>query len=106
MPNVEKVRTLAKDLTASYPRSPREMHGGYVMSARFADKCRAFLLGMNGKYSYWPCSLAGLLFASSGSGRNSRIWKTTSRNMCRVTARSTSISMCMIWKRSVCDGQT
>lgn len=44
MPDLEKVRPLAKDLTKTYPRSPREMLGGYVIGARCADKCRAFLL--------------------------------------------------------------
>ena len=40
MKNLERVRTLAKDLTKTYPRSPREMLGGYVIGARCADKCR------------------------------------------------------------------
>jgi len=66
MPDLEKVRPLAKDLTKTYPRSPREMVGGYVIGARCADKCRAFLLGINGDYNYWPCSLAGMLFSFTG----------------------------------------
>lgn len=66
MKNLEQVRTLAKDLTKTYPRSPREMLGGYVIGARCADKCRAFLLGINGEYNYWPCSLAALLFTFTG----------------------------------------
>ncbi len=37
MADLEKVRTLAKDLTKAYPRSPREMLGGYVIGARCAD---------------------------------------------------------------------
>ena len=65
-PDLEKIKSLAKDLTKTYPRSPREMLGGYVIGARCADKCRAFLLGMNGEYNYWPCSLAGLLFSFTG----------------------------------------
>jgi len=65
-PDLNKVKTLAKDLTKTYPRSPREMLGGYVIAARCADKCRAFLLGLNGEYNYWPCSLAGLLFSFTG----------------------------------------
>ncbi|MCC6141576.1 MAG: DUF5069 domain-containing protein [Nitrospira sp.] len=66
MSNLEAVRMLAKDLTKTYPRSPRETLGGYVIGARCADKCRAFLLGVNGDYNYWPCSLAGMLFSFTG----------------------------------------
>ena len=65
-PDVDKVKAFAKDLSKTYPRSPREMLGGYVIGARCADKCRAFLLGINGEYNYWPCSLANLLFAFTG----------------------------------------
>lgn len=65
-PDLTKVKTLAKDLTKTYPRSPRELLGGYVIAARCADKCRAFLLGLNGDYNYWPCSLASLLFSFTG----------------------------------------
>ena len=55
--NEEKLKLLAKDLTKEYPRSPRETLGGYVILARCIDKCRAFLLGQNGEYNYYPCSL-------------------------------------------------
>lgn len=65
-PDLDKVKALAKDLTKTYPRSPREMLGGYVITARCADKCRAFLLGLNGEYNYWPCSLASLWFTFTG----------------------------------------
>lgn len=65
-PDLGKVRTLANDLTKTYPRSPRETLSGYVIAARCVDKCRAFLLGMNGEYSYWPCSLASLWFTFTG----------------------------------------
>lgn len=64
--DLDKVRTLAKDLRKDYPRSPRAKLGGYVIAARCADKCRAFLLGMNGEYSYWPCSLANQWFSFAG----------------------------------------
>lgn len=63
---LDKVRKLALDLRQSYPRSPREKLGGYVIAARCADKCRAFLLGLNGDYNYWPCSLAGQWFSFAG----------------------------------------
>ncbi|HJU05877.1 MAG TPA: DUF5069 domain-containing protein [Nitrospiraceae bacterium] len=61
--DLEKVKKLAKDLRTSYPRSPREKLGGYVIAARCVDKCRAFLVNMNGEYNYWPCSLASQWFS-------------------------------------------
>ncbi len=64
--DLEKVKRLGKDLRKGYPRSPREKLGGYVIAARCADKCRAFLLEMNGEYNYWPCSLASQWFAFTG----------------------------------------
>ena len=64
--NREKLALLAKDLTKGYPRSPRETLGGYVIAARSVDKCRAALLGMNGEYNYYPCSLASHLFEFTG----------------------------------------
>jgi hypothetical protein len=64
--DLEKVKQLAKDLRSGFPRSPREKLGGYVIAARCVDKCRAFLLGINGDYNYWPCSLAGQWFTFSG----------------------------------------
>jgi hypothetical protein len=64
--DLEKVKRLGKDLRKGYPRSPREKLGGYVIAARCADKCRAFLLEINGEYNYWPCSLASEWFAFTG----------------------------------------
>ena len=64
--DLDKVRKLAKDLRKGYPRSPRENLGGYVIAARCVDKCRAFLLGINGEYNYWPCSLASQWFSFTG----------------------------------------
>lgn len=63
---IERVQELAKDLRRGYPRSPREKLGGYVIAARCVDKCRASLLGMNGEYNYWPCSLASQWFSFTG----------------------------------------
>lgn len=64
--DLDKVKRYAKDLRSTYPRSPREKLGGYVIAARSVDKCRAFLLGINGEYNYWPCSLAGQWFSFTG----------------------------------------
>jgi hypothetical protein len=46
----EKLKTLAKDLTKEFPRSPRETLAGYVIAARAVDKCRADLAGTIGEY--------------------------------------------------------
>ena len=64
--DLEKVKKFAMDLRKTFPRSPREKLGGYVIAARCVDKCRASLLNMNGEYSYWPCSLASQWFAFTG----------------------------------------
>jgi len=64
--NKEKLKPLTKDLTKGPPRSPREVLGGYVILARCLDKCRAFLLDMNGEYNYWYCSLCDQLEQFTG----------------------------------------
>ncbi|MBT3365815.1 MAG: DUF5069 domain-containing protein [Nitrospina sp.] len=64
--NQEKLKALAKDLNKEPPRSPRNMLGGYVILSRCLDKCRSFLLGINGEYNFWPCSLCSYLEAFSG----------------------------------------
>ena len=55
--NEKKLNPLAKDLRQEPPRSPRDLLGGFVILARCVDKCRSSLLGINGEYEYWPCSL-------------------------------------------------
>lgn len=42
----------ARDLRITFPRSPRETLGGYVIAARTLDKCRAALLGVQGEYLF------------------------------------------------------
>ena len=64
--NKEKLAQLAKDLRKVYPKSPREVLGGYVILPRCLDKCRAFLLEMNGEYNFWPCSLCSQLEEFTG----------------------------------------
>jgi hypothetical protein len=64
--DLDKVKRYAQDLRKNYPRSPREKLAGYVIAARCVDKCRAFLLGINGEYNYWPCSLASQWFTFAG----------------------------------------
>ncbi|MFO0775174.1 MAG: DUF5069 domain-containing protein [Nitrospiraceae bacterium] len=62
----DRVRTLAKDLTKEFPRSPRVVLGGYVIVARCIDKARAELAGTQGDYTYYPCSLCRLWFDFTG----------------------------------------
>jgi hypothetical protein len=42
----------APDLRTSFPRSPGETLGGFVILARIVDKCRAVLAGTQGDYKY------------------------------------------------------
>ena len=65
-PNLEKVKLLSRDLRdgKEYPRSPREMLGGYVLAARAVDKCRAVLVKQEGEYhSNCPLDQRWLKFA-------------------------------------------
>jgi len=68
--NKKKLQNLAKDLSDGPPRSPRDMLGGYVILSRCLDKCRSFLLGINGEYNFWPCSLCSHLEVFSGVGHD------------------------------------
>ena len=49
------------DLTKSFPRSPRETLGGFVVAARTLDKCRAVIAGTAGEYHY-DCPLDRIFF--------------------------------------------
>lgn len=46
------VKDIAKDLAQEFPRSPRELLGGYVIAARTLDKCRAVLNHSQGEYKF------------------------------------------------------
>lgn len=46
----------ALDLTKEFPRSPKEVFGGYLHLARMIDKARAKATGKIGEYIY-PCPL-------------------------------------------------
>ena len=61
----EKVQLLAKDLTKEFPRSPREVLGGFVIAARALDKCRAVVAGTAGEY-HFDCPLDRMFFDSTG----------------------------------------
>lgn len=61
------LQSLAPDLTSpgTYPRSPRETLGGYVVAARTLDKCRASIAGTLGEYKF-DCPLDNFWFEFSG----------------------------------------
>ncbi len=46
----------ALDLSKGFPRSPREMVGGYVIAGRMLDKCRAVIAGTDDGY-HFDCPL-------------------------------------------------
>jgi Domain of unknown function (DUF5069) len=60
--DTNKVKNLAKDLSKSFPRSPRETVAGYVIAARTLDKCRAMLAGTAGEY-HFDCPLDNFFFS-------------------------------------------
>lgn len=61
----EKLKTLALDLTKTFPRSPRETLAGYVVAARILDKCRAVLNDTAEEYLY-NCPLDRYFFDFTG----------------------------------------
>lgn len=61
----DKLKTLAKDLTKDYPRSPRELLGGFVIGGRTLDKCRAVLNGTAGEY-HFNCPLDQMFLGFAG----------------------------------------
>jgi Domain of unknown function (DUF5069) len=40
------------DLAKTFPRSPNELVGDYILLARILDKCRASIAGCNGEYKF------------------------------------------------------
>jgi hypothetical protein len=62
-----QLKLLALDLTKpkTYPRSPRETLGGYVLAGRTLDKCRAVVNGTNGEY-HFNCPLDRYFFDFTG----------------------------------------
>lgn len=61
----EALKLLAPDLSKTFPRSPREKLGGFVIAARALDKCRAVLAGTAGEY-HFDCPLDRQFFDFSG----------------------------------------
>ena len=64
--NKDKLQPIARDLTKTPPRSPRETLGGFVIAARMLDKARADLLGTNGEYNFYPCGLGAFFWKFTG----------------------------------------
>jgi len=64
--NTERLRSLARDLRTTPPRSPRETLGGFVIAARMVDKARADLLGIQGEYNFFPCGLGAYFWKFTG----------------------------------------
>jgi hypothetical protein len=64
--NTGKLKSFAPDLRQNPPRSPHDKLGGHVIAARSLDKCRAFLLGINGEYNFHPCGLSAFLWEFTG----------------------------------------
>ena len=50
--DLEKVKTLAKDLRKSEPSAPDQELAGFPLAARCLDKCRAELVGWQGEYKF------------------------------------------------------
>jgi len=61
----QNIKIAALDLNVTYPRSPRESLGGYVVAGRMLDKCRAVLAGTNGEY-HFDCPLDQIFFDFTG----------------------------------------
>lgn len=60
------LKSLAPDLANGvFPRSPREVLGGFVVAARTLDKCRAVLAGTNGDY-HFDCPLDNFFLGFAG----------------------------------------
>jgi hypothetical protein len=70
--NIEKVRSLAKNLNTEFPRSPRNTEvGGYLLLARAVDKLRGILVGQDGTDNtygsyHYNCPLDKMLFGHFG----------------------------------------
>ena len=54
----------------TFPRSPREKLGGYVIAARTLDKCRAAIAGTLGDYKF-DCPLDNFFFEFAGLSADS-----------------------------------
>lgn len=61
----DSLRYLAPDLSKTFPRSPRETLGGFVVAARTLDKCRAKVAGTLGDY-HFDCPLDNFFFDFAG----------------------------------------
>ncbi len=65
--NLERVKTLAKDLRHQEPRSPQEKLAGFPYAARCLDKCRASLVGLQDEFTY-ACPMDHKFLDAAGIG--------------------------------------
>ena len=81
----DKLKLLAKDLTKEFPRSPRELLAGYVITARAVDKCRAMLVGTAGEY-HSGCPVDDMFLNFAGIAYDQ--FKEFGKNLCMHVAAS------------------
>lgn len=63
--DLDKVKTMAKDLRREEPRSPAEQLAGFELAARALDKCRATLAGCQGDFKF-GCPMDQMFFREAG----------------------------------------
>lgn len=63
--DLEKVRSMAKDLSKEEPRPAHEELAGHSIAARCLDKCRATLVGMQGEFTY-GCPMDQMFLKEAG----------------------------------------
>ncbi len=62
---IEKLKSLSKDLRHQEPRGKKEELGGYQIAARTLDKCRAEIVGWQGEFKF-NCPMDQKFFNQSG----------------------------------------
>jgi hypothetical protein len=63
--DLQKVKTMAKDLRNEEPRPAHEELAGYSIAARCLDKCRATLVGVQGDFTY-GCPMDQMFLKEAG----------------------------------------
>ncbi len=63
--DLDRVKSLARDLRKDAPRPAGEELGGFAAGARTLDKCRATLAGWNGEFQF-NCPLDQRFFRTTG----------------------------------------
>ena len=63
--DLDRVKSMAKDLRQEEPRSPAEQMAGFELAARALDKCRATLAGCQGDFQF-GCPMDQMFFQEAG----------------------------------------